>query len=330
LVRHVEVVELPYHSKSALARGARNVGRLLRGSPPLLDRFSEAHRLAAAVLRGRRYAVSIVEHFWCAPYWEEIAPVSGRTILDLHNIESVLHARCAQAERPASALAHTAFSRCYARLERRWAPQFDEVLVPSGADAARMRALTRRVVVFPNAIPAQPAPLRARARAIAFSANFEYHPNSAAVAYFAREIWPILRDRHADLEWRLIGRNAHMVAARIRHDPRIRPIGPVEDAVAELAAAQLAVVPILAGSGTRFKILEAWAAATPVISTSMGAEGLPAAALLVEDSPAKFADAVSWMLADAEAAARLGAAGRAEFEQNFTWPAAWRLLDKAW
>jgi glycosyltransferase involved in cell wall biosynthesis len=329
LVREAVVLDLPYHGKSIAARALRNGARLIRGAPPLLDRFAPAHERVAEALRGRRYAISVVEHFWCAPYQAEIAPVSGFTVLDLHNIESVLHTRCAETDRGPGSLVHRRFAQAYSALERRWLPRFDAVLTASGADQDLAKRAARRVIVYPNSIPEQDRPRREREPAIAFSANFEYHPNATAVAYFAREIWPLLRARHAGLEWRLIGRNAYAIARHINGDSRIRTTGAVESGVDELAAVQAAVVPLLTGSGTRFKIIEAWAAGTPVVSTSIGAEGLPAQNLLVADSATAFADAVSRVLTDPACASGLASHGRTAYEREFTWPAAWRALDAA-
>jgi glycosyltransferase involved in cell wall biosynthesis len=107
-------------------------------------------------------------------------------------------------------------------------------------------------------------------------------------------------------------------------------VGPVDDAVGELARAKLAVVPLLAGSGARFKILEAWAAATAVVSTTLGAEGLEARDgenLLLADSAPAFAEAVSKLLASPEDRQGLGMAGRRLLENRYTWDAAWRKID---
>jgi glycosyltransferase involved in cell wall biosynthesis len=104
----------------------------------------------------------------------------------------------------------------------------------------------------------------------------------------------------------------------------------VDDAIAELAAAKVCIVPLLSGSGTRFKILEAWAAGRAVVSTTLGAEGLdarPGEHLLIADDPASFANAVIDALETPELRQRLGANGRAFYQQRFTWPAAWRALD---
>ena len=102
--------------------------------------------------------------------------------------------------------------------------------------------------------------------------------------------------------------------------------GEVEDAVLELARAEVAMVPLLAGSGTRLKILEAWSAGTPVVSTSIGAEGLPVRDgehLLLADGADAFAQAVSRLLACNDLRERFAASGRLLLEKEFTWEKAW-------
>jgi len=85
-----------------------------------------------------------------------------------------------------------------------------------------------------------------REQTIAFSANMEYHPNVSAVRYFARRIWPLLRERWPSLRWDLIGKNPETVRRYTEGDARIRLTGPVEDAIRELARTSVAVVPLLA------------------------------------------------------------------------------------
>ena len=90
------------------------------------------------------------------------------------------------------------------------------------------------------------------------------------------------------------------------------------------------MVPLVAGSGTRLKILEAWAAALPVVSTTLGAEGLPVCDgcnICLADSPRAFAESVSWLLGCTEERLALGQAGRSLLEKEFNWEAAWRNLD---
>jgi len=113
------------------ARALRNMVRVARRVPPLVDRFAGFGREIERALEGRQYDIGIVEHFWCAPYWEQVAKVCGRTVLDLHNIESVLDQRCAEVEGGARAWAHGVFSRAALKLERTWLPRFSEVLTAS-------------------------------------------------------------------------------------------------------------------------------------------------------------------------------------------------------
>ncbi len=333
LVRNLYAIDLPAHSRSPLARAWRNASRMARQTPPLVDRFAGFERLIEAAVAGRRYRIGIVEHLWCAPYVAQLEGCCARTVLDLHNIESVLHARCAEVESSATAaFAHRIFSGASLEFERDWLPRYSQVLAPSPEDAAALRAIGRRarVAVYPNAIPSAPAPPRGDDHAIVFSGNFEYHPNRLAVGYFRREVWPRVQARWPGLVWRLIGKNPEAVRDLTAGDPSIQVQGPVADAVAEIARARLAVVPIQAGSGTRLKILEAWAAGVPVVSTHIGAEGLPAVDgkhILIADSAPAMADSIARLLASPELRASLGRAGRTLLEQDFTWESAWSRLD---
>lgn len=331
-VRQIHVLDLPQHRKDPISRALRNAGRIAREVPPLIDRFSGFAGPISAFVRGREYEVAVIEHFWCAPYWDQIAPVSRRTVLNLYDIESVLHARCAAIDNSPQALAHSIFSRAARALEWEWLPRYDEVLTTSSDDAAIVQAIApdTKVTIYPNAIPFVPRVSAVERDIVAFSGNLEYHPNVSAVRYFRQEIWPILRERWPGLVWRLIGKNPEAVWQHTNGDARIELSGAVENAIDELAAARVVVVPLLAGSGTRIKIIEAWAAGRAVVSTTVGAEGLPARHgknLLIADEVWRFADSVSLLLTDAALRVRLGETGRRVFESEFTWEAAWQKLD---
>jgi len=332
LVRRVSVIQLPPTGRSQAARAFRNSARMVRRIPPLVDRFSGFHREVAQAIGDARYEIGLIEHSWCAPYWEQIAPACRRTVLDLHNIESTLHARCAAVEGPATAFAHGVFRDASLALERTWLPRFSQVLTtsPSDADTAMAIAPHAHVAVYPNALPWMPLPERADEEVVVFSGNMEYHPNLSAVRFFREEVWPLLRRRWPQLIWRLVGKNPAAVSRFTAGDSRIEVTGMVDDAVRALARARVAVVPLLAGSGTRFKILEAWAAGLPVVSTTIGAEGLPACDgenLLLADGGPAFAEAVTGVLEDTGLRRQLGRAGRLLWERELTWESAWKKLN---
>ena len=331
IARRVSVMDLPRHGRHGSARIVRNLGRLFRGVPPLLDRFAGFDDAIAAAIAGRRYELAVVEHFWCAPYAPSLKRAAGRLVLDLHNIESALHRGCCESEPWPLAALHYRFEKACKRLERHWLPEFSLVLVASEEDADRVRRIApaAQCGIYPNTIPLGTAPTVTRHEAVVFSGNLEYHPNVNAILFFRDRIWPRLRQRHPHLVWRLVGKNPEAVRSHLPDDARIQLTGPVEDAVGEIAAARVAVAPLRAGSGTRLKILEAWAAATPVVSTTIGAEGLPAVPgehLLIADDADEFARAVSRLLDSPRLQARLGAAGRALVEREFSWKAGWEKL----
>jgi glycosyltransferase involved in cell wall biosynthesis len=152
------------------------------------------------------------------------------------------------------------------------------------------------------------------------------------VKWFASAIWPRLRERNEGLTWNLVGRSPEAISGFVKGDSRVKVVGPVEDAVAAIASARAVVVPLLSGSGTRFKILEAWAARRAVVSTTIGAEGLGARDgehLQIADDPARFAAAVQALLDNPESARVLGESGRALYLDRYTWPVAWKNLDSS-
>jgi glycosyltransferase involved in cell wall biosynthesis len=331
LVRDIQVLDLPYHSRSLLARVARNAVRYLAGRAPLNDRFAGFAAPISACLGGRRYDLAVIEHFWCAPYCRQLQPLAGRVVLDLHNVESVFYNRCARSEPWPASIALRRFSRACAAAERRWFPRFSMLLVTSDEDACRVREICPgvRAHVYPNTIPLVAQPGLPEEPALIFSGNLQYRPNISAVRFFRTRIWPLLRDRWPELVWRLVGKNPQAVARYAAGDSRIELAGPVANAIDALAAARVVVVPLLAGSGTRVKILEAWAAGRAVVSTPLGAEGLPVRDgehLLLADTPEAFAAAVSRLLASPEERLRLGRAGRQLYERQFTWQQGWHSL----
>jgi glycosyltransferase involved in cell wall biosynthesis len=328
LVRRIYKLPLPAHSRRLLPRLARNSLRLLRRMPPLVDRYSGREAQLESLLAGRQYDTGCIEHFWCAPYYRVMRPRCRRMVLDLHNIESEWHLRASKADAWPLSAGHRRFAAHYGALEQQYIPLFDHVLVTSEREASLIPA--RRVTVYPNSIPYFACPRTPAEQSLVFSGNLEYHPNQQAVRFFYREIWPALRSRWPKLRWRILGKNPRGVFREVAGDPRIELTGPVPEAIPELSQSQIAIVPVLAGSGTRVKILEAWAAGLPVVSTSIGAEGLQASAglhLLLADTPADFAASISRLLEDGELRTQLASAGRVLYERCYTWDAAWRRLD---
>jgi glycosyltransferase involved in cell wall biosynthesis len=182
----------------------------------------------------------------------------------------------------------------------------------------------RRVAVVPNGIdlaefvpPSQdPVP-----DTILFSGLMSYYPNQQAVCWFVKEVFPaVLRSRPAA---RLVVAGAappRWLSALA--GPHIEVTGYVPDIRPYLARAAVAVAPLLIGGGTRVKILEALAMERPVVSTSLGAEGLDlahGASVLIADAPNAFVDSVISVLEDQRLGGQLGSRGRLHVAQHFDW-----------
>jgi glycosyltransferase involved in cell wall biosynthesis len=337
LVRRQTVIQLPHHSRSLAARYWRNGARALRGIPPLVDRLAGLEDEIASALAGERYALGLVEHFWAAPYLPEMARACEKVILDLHNVESTLHGRCGQTSSGLVALGHRRFAARSRELERTLLPQYSVVLATSEEDRRQVREIApgTQCEVYPNAYPVQegweerndtlPLP-----NTVVFSGNFEYHPNIDGVRYLMEEIWPEILRRNPEATLRLVGKGDRFIRHLIRGGCNVEVTGPVGDAVVEISRGAVAIAPLRSGSGTRIKILEAWAAGRPVVATSLAAEGLAVkdgVNIALADDPKGFARAVCGLLESATLRRDLASGGESVLREKYTWEMAWKALD---
>lgn len=204
----------------------------------------------------------------------------------------------------------------------------DGVCVCSAADQKRLAidAPTANTVVIPNAADVEylrprdtdPAP---DGSTVLFFGLLATVPNVDAVVYFLREIWPLIVAARSDARFVVIGADP-APAIRAHAGPGVTIVGPVDDLRPHLSTADVVVVPLRLGSGTRLKILEAWAMARPVVSTALGAEGLeavPGRHLLIADDACEFANAVLRILGEPALASEIGGAGRALVSERYSW-----------
>jgi len=162
-----------------------------------------------------------------------------------------------------------------------------------------------------------------------FLGSFRHTPNRVAVDWFVREVMPLILTRVPEARLVIAGSDpppAHTYADTEGH---MEMLGFVDDVREPLARYAVFVCPILSGSGVRVKLLEAFAAGIPVVSTVVGAEGLAekdGEFCALSDSPAGFADRVVKLLADPDAAAAMAVRARAEVEANWDMAALTRKL----
>ena len=201
----------------------------------------------------------------------------------------------------------------------RKALMWDALACCSEKDSNELSARSRRAAVhtIPNTvrIPQQPLPFRNQGSIInlVFVGSLGYAPNIDAVAWFYQSIWPRIAETLGDrVRLFLVGREPAPSIQALHAPPQIIVTGSVPDVFPFYESADIVIAPIRFGGGTRIKIIEAWSYARPVVSTTLGAEGLDMVAgehALIADSPITFADAVLALAYDTDLRRRLGAAG---------------------
>ena len=242
----------------------------------------------------------------------------ARLHLDLDDIESKTHRRIAGLYESAGNLARAEFERTLSRrsllLETAAFSIFDRIYVSSEADKAQLVQRGRaEIQVLANAVR---LPTGVSSRALhsgeifrfLFVGTLSYYPNEDAVHYFCSEILPILRHRAArPFLVTIVGANP---PARLRSltSPEVCVIGTVPGVQPWYEDCHAVVVPMRAGGGSRIKIIEAFSYHRPVVTTSIGIEGIEAESgrhALIADTPEGFAEACLRLMSDAELATNL-------------------------
>jgi glycosyltransferase involved in cell wall biosynthesis len=176
--------------------------------------------------------------------------------------------------------------------------------------------------------PVAPAP----SADLVFIGSMDWLPNIDGVVYFVREILPQIRRHRPDCTLAIVGRTpTPEVAELARRDPKIQVTGTVPDIRPYLWGSAVSIVPLRIGGGTRLKVYEAMAAGIPVVSTTIGAEGLitsPPENIRIADTPETFAGACLDLLGDAAERQRMADAALAMVSARFSWEAVSRCFEK--
>jgi polysaccharide biosynthesis protein PslH len=214
---------------------------------------------------------------------------------------------------------------------------FDAVTVVSEADqqaltvAAGAPFTAVRVPIALDTHEFAFSPRTSAARDIVSVATMFYPPNVEGVEWFSRDVFPRIRQGFPDVGFSIVGSRPPKHITRLaKPGSGIRVLGYVPDLEPVLCQSAVLIVPIRSGSGMRVKILEAFARGIPVVSTQVGIEGIDARSgthLLVADSAAQFAEAVSSLLSNPAEARRLAKAARALVEARYDWQTALVGLD---
>lgn len=295
-----------------------------------------------ALARNSQPDIIQIEGIEMAPYFFAIQQAGipyNRAIYDAHNAETLLQWRAARADarRPKrwpAALYSAIQTAKLRRYERQLARSVSGIAAVSQPDARFLQSLAPQtpIRVVTNGVDLNyyelqtplPSVLTGPGPHLVFTGKMDFRPNVDAVLWFADAAMPLLRVAGLHAHFWVVGRNPHARLEALARRQDITITGAVPDVRPYIVQADLYVTPLLAGGGTRFKILEALALAKPVVSTRLGADGIPVVDgehLVLADTPAAFAASVQALLADREGAAAMGRRGQAFIREHFSWEA---------
>ncbi|SFM80677.1 glycosyltransferase [Thermodesulforhabdus norvegica] len=288
-------------------------------------------RRVAETLRGKRWDVVWVHFLETLAYLplEELKEKGFILVLDQHNADERFWATYAREGPPwvrLFALQNLWKLRQFQDEVLRWV---DVVLSVSREDAEftrlRLPNLSTEVWVVPNGVDTgslRPSREEPRANRVIFCGAMDALMNEDAVEWFARRIFPKVREAVPDAEFWIVGRDPTPKVRALEALPGVRVTGRVEDVRPYYAKAKVAVAPFRYGGGTKLKVLEAMALGVPVVATPVGCQGIeavPGKHLFVEEDGEKFAQRVVTLLQDEEFQKHMATQARQLVEQKYSW-----------
>jgi sugar transferase (PEP-CTERM/EpsH1 system associated) len=267
------------------------------------------------------------------PFINMPAQLPCPAILFTHNVEAEIWRRHVEtAANPVSRLLLTQQWHRMLRFEEAALRRSDLVLAVSDADRQTFQrlypdAVRSSIHVVKTGVDTEyftPSEAAVRPAHMVFTGSMDWLPNEDGMAYFVRDILPRIREVEPDATLSIIGREPTPAVQRLAAVAGIHVTGRVDDVRPHIAAAAVYIVPLRIGGGTRLKIFEAMSMGKAVVSTTVGAEGLPVTAghnIIIADEPSRFARAVVHLIRDTDMRRRLETAARHLVVERYDWSA---------
>ena len=288
-------------------------------------------------LQAQNFDVAIIEHIYMAQY-HRLFPMP--TILQEHNIESDIYKQLSMLDQGlnGSSQKQRAFLRAtwmlMARYENETWPKFPLRVTVSDQDKQRLdrRCSTGRTVVIENGINTRAIePVENEgSRKILFMGTMNYEPNVDGALYCRHEIMPKIWQKDPTISLVIAGRDPTPAVRALVATPQVEVIANPEDMSDVAKECCLTVVPLRSGGGSRIKIPHSMAMGLPVVSTTIGCEGLTVTDgqdILIRDDPGQFSEAVVDVVSDPALQSRLRTAGRQLVEDRYDWSRMFEQLE---
>jgi glycosyltransferase involved in cell wall biosynthesis len=336
LMKHgVRLVETPRRATrerealSALCRHPQIAVRMLRA--PFYGVQTEMYLLdmERAIIEELRSTPDVVtvEHDFGVRLGDRVPP-SMPKVLMTHNVSGAYYRSRAASESAWRRWLYLAEARRASAYLRARIDAFTRIVAVSDEDALALGAQTAvPVSVLPNGSALEPVPrIAPGARpTLLFTGTMSWPPNHEGILWFVSEVWPHVVAEIPGARLLVVGRRPDQkVNSLAAQDPRIHVTGEVPEMQPYYQEATVVVAPLLSGSGTRLKLLDAFAVGRPVVSTTMGAAGLAVSdghEVLIADSPTAFARQVLLLLGDGALRERLVSNAWGLVREHYHWDA---------
>jgi polysaccharide biosynthesis protein PslH len=312
----------------------------------LRDFLPEMAQLIKKLVANTVYDYIHSDQLWMARYAllaGSICPTSKR-ILDEHNACYLIVKQLARGEHNlAKKLLLENEWRLLKGYEAMTIDQFDHVVTVSNEDRVVLESLSKRssnqmtnfstIPICVDTLKIPPIIPQVGTLNVLHLGTMFWLPNVEGVLWFVREVWPLIQAELPDASFTVVGKNPPNSVMNLnscnendsnisRSSDNIRVVGYISDLTPYLTNAEVFIIPLRSGSGMRVKILDAWRWGLPVVSTSIGAEGVghhDGENILIADSAKDFANAVVRVITEPDLAHRLRVKGRQWVEQHYEW-----------
>lgn len=303
--------------------------RLFSSQPYGITKYcrSEARKRLQNLLQEEHYDVIVCDFIYAAGIipWDWPTP----KVLFTHNVEATIWRRHYEvATNPVWKSISRWEWRKMEAAERRYLHHADRVLAVSQTDMNAFASFLdpAKIKVIPTGVDVEyfePRSVDETPNSLVFTGSMDWLPNEDGILYFADSIFSMVKQRIPEVSLEVVGRKpSRKLQAVAEAQENIRLTGWVDDIRPFLAKGAVCIVPLRIGGGTRLKIFEAMAMGKAVVSTSVGAEGLPVQNgenVILADKPLDFAQAVVRLLQDAAERRRLGQAARSLVVERYSW-----------
>jgi len=325
--RYCSTVETVTIIRSKLRFAYRCLWAMLHGEPVQNGFFAsrEAYYQIQRLCREQQFDIIHIEHAFMAPYLRAAGKGNFKSVLFLHNIGPILWKRIYCVETRVIRKVEYGLDFLFAKLwEHRICRKFDQCVVYSEVDRDLYLSSTKKnnVSVVSCGIDVGQIPYLPRPKhmgELLYIGKMTYPPNRDAVRYFCYSILPLILERRRDICFHALGQPALEELKASAPPEALDLAGRVNDPADYYRRCAVSVVPLRAGSGVRLKILESMAYGRPVVTTSIGCEGLHVTHMKniwVADTPQDFAEGVLRLLFDEALWKQMAENGRRFVEEN--------------